>query len=85
MNKEITIECGENVYQKARIEKTESQIDYESSVDLTFNEVIALTKGLNLISEFYDVNAACSVKGNGICAVAKLTPPEAALAKWIIA
>jgi len=29
-----------------------------------------LIKGLNLISEFYDVNAACSIKGSGICAVA---------------
>ena len=70
MIKEINLEYGENIHQKARIEKIENTIDYELSGDLTFNELIAITKGLNLISEFYDVNAACSVKGSGICAVA---------------
>ena len=70
MIKEINLEYGENLHQRARIERTDSAIDYELSSDLTFNELVAITKGLNLISEFYDVNAACSVKGSGICAAA---------------
>lgn len=70
MNKELSFIYGENLHQTARIEKTENTIDYEISGELTFNEIIALSKGLNLISEFYDVNAACSVKSSGICAAA---------------
>lgn len=70
MIKDITFEHGENSHQDARIEKSNMTIDYESSENLTFNEMIAISKGLNLISEFYDVNAACSVKGSGICAAA---------------
>lgn len=67
---ELNIEYGENSYQSAKIEVNDSIIDYEMSGALTFNELKALSKGLDLISEFYDVKAACSVKGNGICAVA---------------
>ena len=70
MNSELNFAYGENSYQTARFEKTENNIDYEINKEMTFNEMIAISKGLNLISEFYDVNAACSVKGNGICAAA---------------
>ena len=70
MIKDITFEHGENFHQSAKIEKSNLTIDYELSDNLTFNEMIALSKGLNLMSEFYDVNAACSVKGSGICAAA---------------
>ena len=70
MSNELCFKYGENSHQTARIEKTDSLLDYEVNGDLTFNETIAVSKGLNLISEFYDVNAACSVKFCGICAVA---------------
>ncbi len=70
MIKDITFEYGENFHQSAKFEKSNLTIDYELSDNLTFNEMIALSKGLNLMSEFYDVNAACSVKGSGICAAA---------------
>ncbi len=70
MNNEIDLKYGENTYQAARIEKSENTIAYETSAELSFNEIISLTKGLNLISEFYDVKAACTVKNSGICAVA---------------
>lgn len=67
---DISFECGENSYQSAKVEINDTVIDYEMSAELSFNELRALAKGLDLISEFYDVHAACSVKGNGICAVA---------------
>lgn len=66
----IEFEHGENMHQSARIEKDNNSIDYEISEKLDFNEFIALSKGLNVVSEFYDVKAACTVKGSGICAVA---------------
>ena len=67
---EINFECGENSYQSAKVEVNDAIVDYEMSEKLSFNELRALAKGLDLISEFYDVKAACSVKGNGICAAA---------------
>lgn len=70
MIKDIEFAFGENSHQRARIEKDNNTIDYEISDSLTFNEFTAVVKGLNLISEFYDVNAACTVKGSGICAIA---------------
>lgn len=65
-----SFEYGENSYQSVRIEKSNMMIDYDTDADLGYGEMLALSKGLNLISEFYDVNAACSVKGSGICAAA---------------
>lgn len=67
---EIEFTYGENPEQSARVEQNDKTIDYELSAALTFNEMLSLAKGLNLISEFYDVKAACSVKNNGICAAA---------------
>ena len=31
--------------------------------------MLSILKGLDVISEFYDVKAACTVKNTGICAV----------------
>ena len=42
----------------------------KTSNNLTYINILSLVKGLNVISEFYDVKAACTVKGTGICAVA---------------
>ena len=64
------LSCGENAFQTANIETNERTIDYEISGNLSYINVISLLKGLNLISEFYDVNAACAVKGSAISAVA---------------
>ena len=67
---EINLVCGENSFQAAHIEKNDKTIDYEVNKDLTYVQLLSLAKGLNLISEFYDVKACCSVKGGGICAAA---------------
>lgn len=61
---------GENSFQTAEIEKNEKTIDYETNKNLTYTQVLSLVKGLNLISEFYDVKAVCTLKGTGVCAVA---------------
>lgn len=67
---DIKLMYGENAFQNAGIEANEKTIDYETSGNLTYIQILLLVKGLNLISEFYDVKAACTVKGTGICAVA---------------
>ena len=67
---EIKLSSGENSFQKAEIETNDKTIDYETSGNLTYIQILSIAKGLNLISEFYDVKAACTVKGTGICAVA---------------
>ena len=67
---DIKFNYGENVFQKAEIERNEKTLDYETSANLSYINVLSLVKGLDVISEFYDVKAACTVKGNGICAVA---------------
>ena len=67
---DIKLINGENVFQKAEIEANDKTIDYEIFGNITYIQMLSLCKGLNLISEFYDVNAACSIKGSGITAVA---------------
>ena len=67
---DIKFNYGENAFQKAEIEMNEKTIDYEISDNLTYTQLLSVLKGLNLISEFYDVKAACTIKGTGICAVA---------------
>ena len=67
---DLKIINGENSYQTAEYEINDKTIDYETSEELTYTQVISLLKGLNLMSEFYDVKAACTIKGSGICAVA---------------
>lgn len=67
---DIKLNYGENSFQNAGIETNDKTIDYEISDNLTYIQILSLVKGLNLISEFYDVKAACTVKGTGVCAVA---------------
>lgn len=66
---DIKLLYGENSFQNAGIETNDKTIDYETSANLTYINILSLTKGLNVISEFYDVKAACSIKGTAICAV----------------
>lgn len=66
---EIKFNYGENAMQNAAIEPNDKMIDYETSANLTYINILSILKGLDVVSEFYDVNAACSLKGTGICAV----------------
>lgn len=67
---DIKFSYGENTFQKAEIERNEKTLDYETSANLSYVNILSLVKGLDVISEFYDVKAACAIKGSGICAVA---------------
>ena len=66
---DIRITNGENEFQNAGFEKNDKTIDYETSRNLSFSEIISIKKGLDVASEFFDVNAAISTTGMGICAV----------------
>lgn len=67
---ELKLCCGENAFQTAELEANDKTIDYELSANMTYTEMLAVVKGLDVMSEFYDVKAACTVRGTGICAVA---------------
>ncbi len=67
---ELKLSCGENAFQTAEIEANDKIIDYEISANMTYTEMLAVAKGLDVMSEFYDVKAACTIRGTGICAVA---------------
>lgn len=67
---ELKLNCGENAFQTAEIEANDKTIDYEISANMTYTEMLAVAKGLDVMSEFYDVKAACTIRGTGICAVA---------------
>lgn len=66
------LECGENSHQRAALYKNDRMIDYEIlfNKELSFNDMINVTEVMNIISEFYDVNAAVAVKHTKPCGVA---------------
>lgn len=66
---EIKILTGENPNQNAEFELNDRMIDYETSKNLSYADIISLSKGLDAISEFYDVLGAVTVTPVGICAV----------------
>lgn len=67
---DFEIISGENEHQSASFEKTDKTIDYTTSKKLSFLDILSITQGLNIISEFFDVNAAATVSNTGVCAVA---------------
>ncbi len=67
---DIKLIHGENLAQNASIEPNEKLVDYEISENLNYVQMISALKGLDVISEFYDVKAACSIKGSNVTAVA---------------
>ena len=67
---EFEITIGANNHQTASIEKNEKMIDYSSNKPLSFLDIMSIDRGLNVISEFFDVNAVVTTSNTGICAVA---------------
>lgn len=67
---EITFKYGENALQNARIESDGNILDYDVYGEINYTNMLSAAKGLDLISEFYDVKAACALKGKNICAAA---------------
>ena len=66
---DIKITSGENEFQNASFEANDKMIDYETSRNLSYSEIISVMRGLEVISEFYDVKAAATTTAIGICAV----------------
>lgn len=78
---DIKFVSGENHFQNAGIEQNDKTIDYETSQNLSYADIISISKGLNILSEFYDVNAVVTTSPTGICAVALGCSLEDALLK----
>ena len=66
---EIKIAEGINSFQSAEFTYSDRTIDYETSKNLSYSDIISISKGLDIISEFYDVNAVVSTTMMGVCAV----------------
>lgn len=58
---DFNLTYGENNSQKAFIERNDKTIDYDAEKELSYSDIINLSKGLEVISEFFDVNSAVSV------------------------
>jgi len=67
---ELNIVLGENSHQAAEVTDNDKMIDYEVHGSLSYPQVLSVLKGLDVVSEFYDVNSACSIKGTDVCAAA---------------
>lgn len=78
---DFKITSGINSHQNASIERNEKTIDYSSSKPLSYADILSITKGLNVISEFFDVNAVVTVSGTNISAVALENPWRKLLCK----
>lgn len=64
------LSAGATISQSAKLYKTQDIIDYTSSADLAYADIINLTLAMNVLSEFYDVCATVLVKNNTLTGVA---------------
>lgn len=64
------LSAGATISQSAKLYKTQDIIDYTSSADLAYDDIINLTLAMNVLSEFYDVCATVLVKNNTLTGVA---------------
>lgn len=64
------LSAGATISQSANLYKTQDIIDYTSSADLAYADIINLTLAMNVLSEFYDVCATVLVKNNTLTGVA---------------
>lgn len=74
LDKKGDLRYGENPHQNAGLYKNHQQTsaDYEilNGKELSYNNLLDMTAALNVVSEFYDVNAVAIVKHNTPCGVA---------------
>lgn len=73
LNKEGNLRYGENPHQKAALYKTNyksAEYEFLNGKELSYNNILDMTSALNIVSEFYDVNAVAIVKHNTPCGVA---------------
>lgn len=72
LEKIVDFQYGENEHQYASLYKTESMLDYEklNGAELTYKNILDMSTLVNILSEFYDVNATIMVKNSMPCGVA---------------
>jgi len=64
------LSAGATICQNAKLYKTSDIVDYLTSKDLGYADIINLTLAVNILSEFYDVCATVLVKNNTLTSVA---------------
>ncbi len=64
------IENGINKHQIATLNKTQEIIDYTTESELTVNDIIGVSKAIEIAAEFYDVKAVILTKSNQVTGVA---------------
>lgn len=64
------LSAGATVSQSAKLYQSHGMIDYQSSAELTYTDILNLTLALNVASEFYDVCATVLVKNNTLTGAA---------------
>lgn len=66
------LKCGENQHQHASLYKMDKMVDYEviNGKELSFNNILDVAEAVDIVSEFYDVNAVAIVRHGKPCGVA---------------
>ena len=64
------LSSGENNHQTAKLYNNDFKIEYETETEFSYSDIISVNLGLNLISEFFDVNAIAITKNSSILGVA---------------
>lgn len=70
--KKDDLRYGENPHQKAALYNFAEEVDYEilNGKELSYNNIVDICSALDIVSEFYDVNAVSIIKHNNPCGVA---------------
>ena len=77
------LDHGSNKQQFATLNKTQDILDYETEYELTFVDILGLSKAVEIVSEFYDVKSVVIAKGNQVTGVALGTDLDEALKKAV--
>lgn len=86
INNISAINCGENIFQSAGIAPVEGGIEYEILNDtdqLEYIDYLNLTKVVEILGEFFDVNAGAIANEGKLCAVALASSVDNAYQKLI--
>lgn len=72
LDKICDLRYGENPHQKAALYSYDKKLDYEilNGKEMSYNNILDSTAALNIVAEFYDVNACVIVKHTNPCGVA---------------
>ena len=65
-----TLEHGANKQQLAALNKTQEIVDYETPFELTYSDIVSMTKAVEIASEFFDVKGTVLVKNGKVTGAA---------------